>query len=105
MPKIKSDNYNNMQLIRPMVYVREKDIITYTKFFNIGAMNCGCKVVAQKNSTKRKEVKELIKELKKENKEIEKSLFSASKNVNLDTIIGYKKDGIKHSFLDNYDID
>lgn len=102
MPKVKAKNYNDMELIRPMVYVHEDDIIKYTKYNNIRAMNCGCVVAANKTSSKRAEIKQLIKDLKKINPDVEKSIFSSTKNVSTSSIIGWNDNGIKSSFLDEY---
>ena len=66
-------------------------------------MNCGCVVAAKKTSSKRREMKELIRELKKTHKEIDRAIFNSAGNVNLNSILGWKKDGIKYSFLDIYD--
>jgi len=103
LPKLKSRNFENMELIRPMYYVREADIIKFTAENGISAMNCGCVVAAKKTSSKRREIKELIQELKKTNKEIDRAIFNAAKNVNLNSILGWQKDGKKYSFLDNYE--
>lgn len=102
MPKVKAKNYNDMELIRPMVYVHEDDIIKYTKYNNIRAMNCGCVVAANKTSSKRAEIKQLIKDLKKINPDVEKSIFSSTKNVSTSSIIGWNDNGVKSSFLDEY---
>ncbi len=103
MPKVKATNYQEMELIRPMVYVHEDDIIRYTKYNNISAMNCGCVVAAQKTSSKRAEVKELIKQLKTINPDVEKSIFASTKNVTTSSILGWTHNGDKSSFLDTYD--
>ncbi len=102
-PKLKAQNFNNMELIRPMYYIREEDIIKFTTNNGIPAMNCGCVVAAKKTSSKRREMKELIQELKKTNPEVDRAIFNAAKNVNLDSILGWQKDGKKYSFLDIYD--
>ena len=98
LPKVESTNYENMTLIRPLVYVRENDIKKFTVENGIPVMNCGCVVAAQKTSSKRREVKELLENLRKIDKDIDKSIFSASKNVNLDSIIRYKKN---HEYINN----
>ena len=103
LPKLKSRNFENMELIRPMYYIREEDIIKFIANNGISAMNCGCVVAAKKTSSKRREMKELIRELKKTHKEIDRAIFNSAGNVNLNSILGWKKDGIKYSFLDIYD--
>ena len=102
MPKLKSQNHNGMELIRPLYYIRESDIIRYTKASGILAMNCGCAVAAGKIATTRYEIKDLIESLKEGNPTVEKSIFSAIENINLDACIAWQKDGIRHSFLDEY---
>lgn len=104
MPKVKAKNYKGMELIRPMVYIHEDDIIRYTKSNNIRAMNCGCVVAANKTSSKRAEVKELIKQLKEINPDVEKSIFASTKNVSTSSIIGWNHNGEKATFLDNFDL-
>lgn len=103
MPKVVSTNYQKMELIRPMVYVHEDDIIRYTKANNIRAMNCGCVVSAHKTSSKRAEIKQLIKNLKEINPDVEKSIFASTKNVAISSIIGWNEDGNKVTFLNKYD--
>lgn len=106
MPKLKSTNYKNIELIRPMYYIREKDVIAWSKYCNLEFLNCACKFtmdnVANEETSKRKEIKHLINDLSKKNKYIENNIFKSVYNVNLNTIIGYSKDSIKHNFLDEY---
>lgn len=102
MPKLKSTNFKNMELIRPLYYVKEEDIISWAKFCDLKFLNCAC-TVTEKSLGKRKEIKELIKTLKKENKNIDINILRSSFNVNLDAIIGYKTKDNQISFLDNYD--
>ncbi len=102
LPKLKSDNYENMELIRPMVLVKEKDIILFKNNANIKAMDCACDVAAGSLASSRAEIKRLIADYKKVFIDVDKSIFSAATNVNLDAVIGYSKNGKKHSFLDEY---
>lgn len=102
-PKLHATNFEGLQLIRPMYYIHEDDIKRYTMNAGISPMNCGCVVAAQKTSSKRAEIKGLIKELKKNFKDVEKSIFQSAQNVNIDSILGWEKDGKKYSFLDFYD--
>lgn len=107
MPKLHSTNFEGMHLIRPMYYVREKDIISFARYHELIFLNCACKFTEEnhdKNSTsKRLLIKNLIKDLKDDNEYIENNIFKSAFNVNLNTIIGYNKDGIVYSFLDDYD--
>lgn len=102
VPKIKADNFEDIELIRPMMLVKEKDIIRWIKHSGIQAMNCGCTVVAEKTSSKRREIKELIDQLKELHPDIDKSIYTAATNVNLDAILGYHKEGKKVHFNDIY---
>lgn len=103
MPKLKSDNFNDMELIRPMYYVKEEDIISWAKYNELNFINCACKLTSRKeNEGKRKEVKNLINELKKVNENVDINILRSSENVNFDAIIGYKKDNDKNNFLDKY---
>lgn len=105
VPKLKSSNFPGMELIRPMVYVEEKDIINFMKYIGVQAMNCGCTVIKVCSSSKRREIKELIANLKKTYKNVDKNIFRSSENVNLNCILKWQKDGKDYSFLDFYDDD
>ena len=87
LPRLKADNFD-IELIRPLYYVEEKDIIKFTANNGILAMNCGCTVAAGKTSSKRRETKELIRELAKSNPNIKKNILNSTKNVNLEKILG-----------------
>ena len=101
MPKLRSQNYN-MQIIRPLYYVREDAIRRYTRASGILAMNCGCAVAAGKIAATRYEIKDLIEKLKEKNPHVEKSIFKAMENINLDASIAWQKGGKAYSFLDDY---
>lgn len=107
MPKVKSKNFKGLELIRPMYFIREKDIISWVEYNNLHFINCACQFTEQvenkEHKSKRKEIKELIKELQKDNKYIENNIFNSVSNINLNAIIAYTKDNIKSNFLDDYD--
>lgn len=105
LPKLKSENYEFMELIRPMYLIREKDIILFKEHAQINVMDCGCAVAAKTIASSRNQVKELIADYKKIFVDVDKSIFAAATNVNLDAVLGYTKDGIKHSFLDEFEED
>lgn len=90
LPKVKSTS-ERLELIRPLIYVKEKDIISYTNYNEIQAMACGCPIEAGKVDSKRKRVKQLLEELEKENPQIKQSIFNSMKNINLDYVLGYNK--------------
>lgn len=101
LPKLKADNFD-IELIRPLYYVEEKDIIKFTVNNGILAMNCGCTVAAGKTSSKRKETKELINTMLKTNPNIKMNILNSTKNVNLEKILGWKVKKKKISYFDNY---
>ncbi len=103
LPKFKAANFEGMELIRPLYYVEEDYIKRFTNNAGIWPLNCACMVSAEKIGNKRYEIKELVKELKKNFDGVEKSIFKAAENVNLDSILGWEKDGIKTKYLDVYD--
>ena len=107
LPKLPSDNFPGLELIRPMYLVKEEDILAWKKYNNLTFLNCACRFT-EKNQTindnsKRLEIKELIKNLRKINKDIDHNIFKALDNINLNCVLGTKKDGIYKSFLDDYD--
>lgn len=90
MPVIDSTNFPGMKLIRPLYYVREKDIISFCKFNKLEFIDCACEVT-KKDVGKRKEMKELVKILNSYYKGADKNIMNATYNVNLNTIISYIK--------------
>ena len=102
MPKLKSQNYEGLELIRPLYLIEEKYIERFIKASGIWPLNCACMVAAKKIGNKRYEIKELIDKLKESNENVEMSIFRAAQNVNLDQVLGFEKNGIKNSFLDEY---
>lgn len=108
MPKLHSDHFEGMELIRPLYLVKEQYIISWAKSNDLTFINCACKFTEKVNNedpsaSKRKEIKELIKELKKVNPNIEFNIFKSTDNINLNCILGTKKDGVYKSFLNDYD--
>lgn len=109
LPKLHSENFQGLELIRPLYLVRESDILAWRDYNNLEFLNCACKFteltgnVDKENISKRKEIKKLIASLKEVNPNIDNNIFNSINNINLNTVLGYKKDGIKHSFLDDYD--
>ena len=111
MPKLHSTNFEGMQLIRPMYLIREADIKHWRDYNDLHFIQCACKftdtcTTCRTDGTsvsKRMEIKNLIAELKKVNPHVESNIFRSVENVNLHTVIAYKKDGVKHSFLEGYE--
>ena len=109
MPKLHSNNYPNMEIIRPMYYIREHDINFWKKYNDLDFIRCACRFTEQASCdnglSKRKEIKDLIKELHKVNPYVENNIYRSMYNVNLNMVIEYSKDGKKYNFLDTYDED
>lgn len=107
MPKLYSTNFKGLELIRPLYLVKEEDIISWQKYNGLKFLNCACKYTTKEyideNNSKRKVLKSLIKELKKDNPNIDYNIFKSLDNVNLNCVLGVKKDGVYKSFLDDYD--
>lgn len=109
MPKLHSTNFEGMELIRPLYLIREDDIKKWRDSNDLHFIQCACKFTdtcstcGGENTSKRVEVKNLIRQLKETNPFVESNIFKSVENVNLSTVIAYKKDGVKHHFLDDYD--
>lgn len=107
MPKLHSTNFEGMELIRPMYLIREDDIKHWCSYNDLHFLQCACRFTENcatqpDNNSKRQEIKEMIRRMKEINPQVESNIFKSVENVNIDTVISYKKDGIKHSFLDEY---
>ena len=110
MPKLHSTNFEGMELIRPLYLIREADIIHWANYNDLHFIQCACRFTEHcascggtEKGSKRAEIKELIHELAKKDPVIEYNIFRSVENVNLNTVIGYKQDGVRHNFLDTYD--
>lgn len=109
MPKLHSTNFEGMELIRPMYLIREEDIIHWANYNGLRFLRCACRFTEQcadeetDKSSKRAEVKELIHNLAQKDPVIEFNIFKSVENVNVNTVVAYKKDGVKHHFLETYD--
>jgi tRNA(Ile)-lysidine synthase TilS/MesJ len=102
MPKLKAKNFEDMELIRPLYLIEEKYIQRFIQSSGIWPLNCACMVAAKRIGNKRYEIKDLIESLKENFINVDMNIFRAAENVNMDAIIGWEKDGKKHSFLDEY---
>ena len=110
MPKLHSTNFEGMELIRPLYLIREADIIHWANYNALHFIQCACRFTEHcascggtEKGSKRAEIKELIHELAKKDPVIEYNIFRSVENVNLNTVIGYKQNGVRHNFLDTYD--
>ncbi len=105
MPKLHSENFAGLELIRPLYLVKEDSIISWCKFNELTFINCACRFTDNNsiiNTSKRKEMKELIKNLRKINNNIDYNIFKALDNINLDCVLGSRKKGQYKSFLEDY---
>lgn len=107
MPKLHSDNFPGLELIRPLYLVKEESIISWSEYNKLKFLNCACKFTEECSSknddtSKRKEMKKLIKNLTKNNKNIDNNIFKALDNINLNCVLGVKENGKYKSFLEDY---
>ena len=108
LPKLHSTNFEGLELIRPLYMVKEADIISWRDSNDLVFINCACRFtegcsLINDGTSKRKEIKELIKNLRKVNSDIDNNIFRSMNNINLDCVLGTKKNGEYESFLDGYD--
>ena len=108
MPKLHSENFEGLELIRPLYMIREEDIISWKNYNELTFINCACRFtegcsLVDDGLSKRKEVKELIKRLRKVNDRVDYNIFKSLDNVNLDCCLGTKKNGEYKSFLEDYE--
>jgi tRNA(Ile)-lysidine synthase TilS/MesJ len=107
MPKLHSTNFEGMELIRPMYMIKEENILKWKDYNDLKFLNCACRftengTVSTGEGGKRLEMKELIQQFRKTSPMIEHNIFKSVENVHMNAVTGYTKDGIKHSFLDEY---
>lgn len=109
LPRIKSENFAGMELIRPLYYVRERDIICWKKYNELSFLQCACKMTENLNeeggtgTSKRQEVKELIRALEEKDRNIPFNIYKSVYNVQLGGVIEYKdKNGVRHNFLEDF---
>ncbi len=108
MPKLHSENFQGLELIRPLYLVREDSVKAWRDYHELTFLNCACRFTEEcslddVNTSKRKEIKELIRNLKKTNPAIDYHIFKSLDNVNLDCVLGYKQHGVYQSFLEEYE--
>ena len=110
MPKLHSTFHEGMELIRPLYYVKEADIIKWRERNNLDFIQCACRFTENcsitdndEGGSKREEMKRLIKQLRSVYDKVDMNIYNSTKNVNLNTIISYVKDGEKHHFMDDYE--
>lgn len=108
-PRLKSTNFEGMELIRPMYRILEDDIIAWQNHNKLAFLRCACRFTesaevcgGEADSSKRQEIKTLIKQIKRDNPNVEQNIFNSIHRVNVDTFAGYKQNGETHSFLEKF---
>jgi tRNA(Ile)-lysidine synthase TilS/MesJ len=100
LPKVKSENFEGIEIIRPLYLIKENDIQRIMNKHNIETMDCGCEMQTCDTSSKRYLTKKLIKKLKEESPDIDKNIFRSAENVNLDNIYRYMQGGEEYIIYD-----
>ena len=103
MPKLHSDNFENMEIIRPMYYVEEEAIKRFMRFTGLRPLDCACAVTKRRSGNRRFWIKDLISEIKKVHPQADINILRSTENVNMGAIVGYKIRDEKHSFLETYE--
>lgn len=108
MPKLHSDNFEGLELIRPLYLIKESAVLAWKKYNELTFINCACRFtencsIVDDGTSKRKEMKNLVNNFRKINPSIDNNIFTSMNNINLNCVLGTKKDGKYTSFLDNYD--
>ena len=108
-PKLHSKNFPGMELIRPLYCVHEDAIIAWRNYNNLRFLQCACRFTEARDAaedgvgdSKRQEMKLLLRELKKTNPTIEKSIFAAIHDAQIDTLAGCKFNGRRYVLTDYY---
>ncbi|MBO7373900.1 MAG: tRNA 2-thiocytidine biosynthesis protein TtcA [Oscillospiraceae bacterium] len=109
LPKLHSQNFAGMTLIRPLYCVHEEDILAWKRYNGLDFIQCACRFTENcslpeddSGGSKRKEMKILIRRLRKDNPTLDRSIFNAIHAVHIDTFPGYKSEGAMHSFLERF---
>ena len=120
MPKLHSTNFEGMELIRPLYYVKEEDILAWRSCNGLHFLQCACRFTEQiareqaaggmdgasadiVHTSKRQEMKELIRSLRKNSPFVDSNIMKSVENINLDACLGYVAKGVRHHFMDEYD--
>lgn len=104
MPKLHSENYSGMELIRPLYLIREADIVDWTEANGLSFIRCACSMSEKsEQGSKRAEIKSLLAQLRQTNPAVDMNIFRSAENVNLQTLISYHIGENRHHFLDDYD--
>lgn len=102
MPKLRAKNFPGMELIRPLVYIKEEDILRFTDFAGLRPLDCACTVTAQKTGNRRYQMKAILSRLRDEIPNVDISIYRSAQNVQLDQVLGFTRENEKHFFTDDY---
>ena len=102
LPRVKAKNYEGMELIRPLYFTREANVVEWAEFCGLTFLPCDCPAKKLENDTKRAEIKQLIASLAANNPQIEANIFNAVKNVDTAKLLGWRDANGKHNFLDQF---
>ena len=109
VPKLHSENFEGLELIRPMYLDHEENVVSWAKYNKLSFINCACRFTENcslnddDTTSKRREMKKLIKKMIEANPNADINVFRSMENVNLDCVLGYTKNGEKYDFLDEYE--
>lgn len=108
MPKIRSTNFEGMELIRPLYCVLEDDIVHWKEYNNLSFIACACRLTenlpqGEQGKSARQDVKNLIKDFRSRNPDVDASVFKSLHNVQLDTLPSFKYKGTTYDFNGKYD--
>ena len=107
LPKLYSENFKGLELIRPLYLVKESAIKAWRDYNNLTFINCACTLLEEckinEDLSKRLEIKNLIENLRHVNKDIDYNIFKSMDNINLNCVLGMKYNKKYYSFLDNYE--
>ncbi|MDD3110598.1 MAG: ATP-binding protein [Eubacteriales bacterium] len=108
LPRLRSENYLGMELIRPLYLVRERAVAAWKDEFALDTVTCACRVTQQEGGGKRKEVKELLRSLEKRQANVIDNIMASASRVSLSTLLGYRQTAdspvttfLDHSFQDD----
>ncbi|MGN0577029.1 MAG: ATP-binding protein [Ruminiclostridium sp.] len=106
LPKVRSQNFPGMELIRPLYLARERDILEWCGFCGLEFLRCACRMTEnsaeKERSSTRSRVKQMIRELAQENPQVEMNIFNSVQKIKLNKIMSYKDENGVHSFLDGF---
>lgn len=110
LPKLRSAHFPGMELIRPLYYVREEDILRWADFNALDFLRCTCRLTERNGgrgtaeNSARQEIRSLIQTLRRKNRNVDIHIFRSLESVNLSALLGHRRNSADpvHSFLEDY---